>query len=287
MTMHLYDLLQDLKINPAKEYKKIRSVFFKKNIKLIDKYNNTHILCSLQDIFDVWFSDFDMRKHFLSIDEMLQSFDLFDIDILLKVEIEDLILFSEILLTLFLQGDEIISYEMKKEAERGIYIIKSQIKIVCESLNYEIYEKNNYVYIAPRNIELDQAIYSIDDKDKDIALELLHYNNHNLQGDVKEKRKILNLLANYIEPILNSKILEQNNLKNLSSDVSFCLNKFNIRHNNADGNKPEQMYLDMEENGEVEQWYDKTYNLILTIIIVNKQMEYNKELKELKSKYNS
>lgn len=284
--MHLYDLLQDLEINIDQQYRNI--------IELITKKDLQHIgsgLCDLISIINSFFLQLDVRSIYINFEQLSTS-----LDISLSIsyisdeiyEIDKFILLSEFLLTIFKQKEGLYpgDYYIHDTAEQRINVIKLNIEQIITSLNYKIYTKNNHIYIVLKSAEVDQTIHLIEEKDKDIAIELLHYNNHDLVGNIKEKKKILKLLADHIEPILNENILFNNGYKDLHNDIGFCLNNLNIRHNNLAGKKLNQYCVDIHEKNELEQWYDNTYNSILMVIIAKKQIEYKKEISELKTQYN-
>ena len=61
------------------------------------------------------------------------------------------------------------------------------------------------------------------------------------------------------------------------------LNNLNLRHNNLEGVNKKDYLISMNDN-ELEKWYDRTYDMILGIIIVNDYLDSKESLSELKAK---
>jgi len=117
--------------------------------------------------------------------------------------------------------------------------------------------------------------------DPDSAISVLRYNHHILRGDVEEKRKILNLMGQALEP-------RRKDLKNINSksedNIFYFLNKLHIRHNNTDEKDKkyyEEHVASMSEN-ELEQWYDELYQMLLFAFLELDQVERNERFKTLK-----
>ena len=63
------------------------------------------------------------------------------------------------------------------------------------------------------------------------------------------------------------------------------LNCFHVRHNNKDGAKAQDYIVTLSEK-ELEEWYDKLYNAIISVIIINDHISAQTELATLKTSYN-
>ena len=90
------------------------------------------------------------------------------------------------------------------------------------------------------------------------------------------------LLADQLE----ARKKELNSLNSsLSSDLFYLLNNMNIRHNNIDSNSTsyKKGVADMPEE-ELEEWYDRTYDICLYAFMTLDQAERNAKIKELKKK---
>jgi hypothetical protein len=120
--------------------------------------------------------------------------------------------------------------------------------------------------------------------DNVVAIDMIEYNRFSMKGNLAGKKKALMSIANYIEPILRAKTLQNGGHKQLESDMGFLLNNFHVRHNNKTGAKAQDYIVSMSDS-ELETWYDKIYNTELAVIIMSEQIAITSELQELKQKY--
>ena len=120
--------------------------------------------------------------------------------------------------------------------------------------------------------------------DEVVAFELIEYNHFALKGDLEGKKKLLFSLAAYIEPILKSKVLQKSGYKQLESDAGFLFNNFHIRHNNKVGAKA-QDYITTVKDAKLEEWYDKAYEVALSVIIINDYLTIGQDIADIKSKH--
>lgn len=139
---------------------------------------------------------------------------------------------------------------------------------------YVIIEKNKAAAEAAELVE-----------DENTIIELLEYNRFALKGDLSEKRKILNSIAQYIEPLLRSRKLQRAGYSQLESDAGFLANSFHIRHNNKTGAKAQEFIVNLSDS-DLESWYDKSYSVFLSVIMLSEQIDVAGEIKTLKSTYN-
>ncbi len=202
--MHLYDLLNDLELNTFLEYKRLERLFYSD----FSPDSTGMFSSSLIQELNRYFHNLEMQGTAFDIEDFLSSLQLPYHSINpTDCNLNTLLLFSEVLLTLFLQCES-LKIKFNKDTKWVINSIKNNISVICNKINYEIYNKNNYVYISPKSLEVEQAVQNINDKK--IAIELLHYNHRELQGDIKKKRDILAQLWNYLEPKYTNKILSKN-----------------------------------------------------------------------------
>ena len=119
--------------------------------------------------------------------------------------------------------------------------ILQNIFTILDKTNYELHEiEGNKFIIVEKNKATSQAVEIV--TEEAIAINLIEYNHFQLKSDLQGKKKILLILANYIEPILKSRKLSDGGFTNLQSDLGFVLNNFNIRHNNKEGKKSTRVH---------------------------------------------
>lgn len=269
----LYERLDSLGVNVRSEYRAL--IWLLKIEENIFQYTSYSVI---RYINQTYFRDLpaDFRSPFLSVEEMMVALGLSDV----SYSLDDLLLLAEFCVAI-LPHKYIIQRE---DLHRQANTIFSNIFSFLEKLNYELKEiDGGRKIIVEKNPATTQAVEVVTDNSTAIAL--IEYNHYALKGDLEEKRRILTALGSYIEPILKSRALQNAGYKQLESDVGFMLNNFHVRHNNKEGAKA-QDYIVGLNNKQLEEWYDKIYNAILSVIIINEHIPAQNNIAELKSKYN-
>ena len=59
------------------------------------------------------------------------------------------------------------------------------------------------------------------------------------------------------------------------------LNNLHIRHNNVEGDDYKKLTAEMPSN-ELEEWYDRTYDLMLLALMYANYLDYKPEIKDLR-----
>jgi peptidoglycan hydrolase CwlO-like protein len=117
---------------------------------------------------------------------------------------------------------------------------------------------------------------------KELSYKVIEYNHHSMKGDLSRKQATLKLLADQLE----SKRDALKSLNNsLQSDLFYLLNNINIRHNNIDSTSANYKKAIAEMSSEeLEEWYDRTYDLCLYAFMTLDQADRKSKMKELKDK---
>ena len=161
-----------------------------------------------------------------------------------------------------------ISY---KENRSKFKTILNNIEITAELLNYKIEKINDHFTFIKRDADVD-SVLSVLENEKDIRFALLEYNDFRIENDIKQKRKILKQIGDYLEP----KRKEFNTInKSLTDDIFFMLNKFYIRHNNNSN-------ITFDSDADYIKWYDKLFKMIIHLIRAGYIIEIQNDLKECK-----
>ncbi|PKL28568.1 MAG: hypothetical protein CVV46_06220 [Spirochaetae bacterium HGW-Spirochaetae-2] len=130
---------------------------------------------------------------------------------------------------------------------------------ISERLGFSFFHDNiidTYI-LAPEN---PSALVVAELLSEETSTLLMKYHHYLLKGDLQKKRDILLAMGDKYEPLIEEfKALNQTELQR---DISFCLNKLHIRHNNKKGAKTFPPTEDMPDS-ELEEWYDRTYDLLL------------------------
>ena len=161
-------------------------------------------------------------------------------------------------------------------------IVSPNVEIIKDT-NYELLDmKNQGRIIVEKNKYAKEAALIVESPD--MAIKLIEYNHFALKGNLERKRSIILSIANYVEPMLKSRVLEKSGYKQLQSDLGFLFNKFHVRHNNKEGAKAQDYICSLADDA-LEEWYDRIYNSALAGIIINEHISVQSELQELKTKY--
>ena len=270
----LFERLDSLGVSVIIEYDALIRLFkYEKSI----RYYHTTFHPLVKYINDSYFRNLpaEFRSPYLSVEEMMDALELQD----QSASIEDLFLLSELLIAL-LPSKYINKNEDVQEQAKTIF---TNISTFLEKLNYELKEiDSGRQIIVEKNPATTQASEIVDDTNTAIAL--IEYNHYALKGNLAEKRRILTALGTYIEPILRSRALQNAGYRQLESDVGFMLNNFNVRHNNKEGAKA-QDYIVALNDKKLEEWYDRIYNAILSVIIISEHISTQSQLANLKSTF--
>ena len=268
---NLYDILNELEFSGAKEYERLTELVKKEKCCFSDGRNKT----LYQYINDKYFRFNVFRGTFISLSEMWDTLTPY------YWSMDDLFILCELLLLVL----DVRCYHLKCfdnfDAETQARIVIQNIITICEKTNHCIVEQEEgKKIIVEKNAAATQAVQLVDNLS--VSSGILEYLHYALKGHLEEKRKILLLLGNYIEPMLKSHVLKNAGYGDIESDVGFLLNNMNIRHNNLEGTKRKEYTASLTKD-ELEEWYDKTYNTILAAIILKEQIAISAEIKPLRS----
>lgn len=265
--MHFYELLANTEINAKDEVIRFE--------RLLNKPCDIG-LC-LRDVFNknILKLPATIRRNCSSIDEMFETC-MVDSWSISKKRIDKLVLYIEILLT--------ILKSLKKDAN-GLRPLPDYVKMilanaeyVADILNCEIKECKETVIIVPRKDELILAEKSLAKRTPELALDVWRYEHRSMNGNLDQKRLILQELGSAVEPYL------KNMNSSLRDNVGFLLNNLNIRHNNVNGSKANSFAKSLNAS-DLEGWYDRTFELLLQTIIVKNHEPVMKEVDSLRKSF--
>lgn len=191
---------------------------------------------------------------------------------------DELIVFLEFVLNMIKRCDIYLNNKDKIPSS-NYKLLKENNNIFIEHFGYEtFYDKDKEQVLLIEKNEVATAVAEI--SEPDITKKVIQYNHYKLKGDVEEKKNIILLLANELEPQRNE--LEKIN-QTIASDLFFMLNNMNLRHNNIepDDKNFKKYVADMNKN-ELEEWYDETYQMILLAYLLLDNVERQKKIKGLK-----
>ena len=262
--MHFYELLAEKEINAKAELERFDELLYENFSKDFSVYTvlNDNILDLPPNI----------RRTNYSIYDFFQNAGL-DVCSIRKKDIEKLVLYIEIILTILKHLEKHVSGYQK--LYDNVKKIIANANYLADVLNYEIKEWENTVILVPRNQDLLLAENYIVKKNKNLAIDVWHYEHRSMKGNIERKRAVLQELGGFVEPYLSKMKCT------LSENVGFLLNNMHIRHNNLKGPKANAVVQKMSSL-DLESWYDKTFSLLLRIIIEKNQEELVKEVDDLR-----
>jgi hypothetical protein len=143
-------------------------------------------------------------------------------------------------------------------------------QLICK-LNHkpQFIESEEKIFIVPKN-PAGTAASEISSEQTGIAI--LKYHHYLLKGNLDEKRKLLQTIANEYEDILKS-----GSPTEIFSKTRALLNKLAIRH----GDKENKENIAKFDYNELEKWYDELYQMLLLCILLNDNAPRMKKIDEL------
>lgn len=279
MRQNLRDKAKSIEINCAQEMKRIDSIFT--GTQIIEYHSSTDYMglypkyTTISNIFDaVMFSEYPYSETFISLEDMRISLGISDKDIK-NNDVDTMLDYFEWIYN-------ILAYFLRNYTRYNFTLIDSNyankiiknIQIILERLNYELKEIDGYFVIYKK----DSVVSAIAELYPDISYKTLEYRRHGLSGDIDRKCEILNSLANKFEAIRPT--LKANNFSEIEDKVGSLLNNLDIRHNNVIGKNAKDIVKNMS-NEELEQWYDKTYDLLLMCFMFNNYLSFRDDIKDL------
>ncbi len=267
---HLYDIITSKVIDPWKEFYRLKRLF------LEDTFIGHHQVCSFKEYIKSDFRMMPIRGTAPDIDSfLLETLPRCDWN---NCKLDDLIIYCEVLENILLCIPPQSFQSMPTEGRTICTQILENIAIIFENAGYKFIKHGGFEYAVRKDSAVDEAIEHI--RDDQVALDVLEYNRVSLKGNLKRKREILASFGLYAEQFFKDpKFADQ--FKRLRTDVGFCLNSLSIRHN-ATANKESQKVLNGMSDSELEEWYDRTYTLLISVVLANKVRDIYTQIDSLK-----
>lgn len=188
---------------------------------------------------------------------------------------DELLDFIEYIVLLY---DSDIAYYDVSRKDADYESIFDSINIILEKTAHKLIRTEKGRIVVPNDAVIEEASEILCQTDPKAALELLKYNHRSNKGNVEAKKKILNYLGNVVEPLLDGR-----HKKDTENTVKYILNNFNIRHNNKNGNDKKEFFIKLTKT-EIENWYDKLYTSIISLIIEAEQKRINDDVNNFSKK---
>lgn len=266
-------LIEKENINLEVEYKTIK--------KLLEQIRNVNDWDSIADALDHYIiPDWKYANRCVELYDLRKKLEISDNDIhFAKYPLEKCLLFFELIYNLIQKLIDMYNdpnnTRIKKINEYDIYKILRNIEELLEELNYKI-EKVEDRYVI---VEKDIVVTAVAEKHIDICSDVIEYRRFNLKGDIETKKSIILKLADKIEPLREK--FKGSNYNPIMQDVQMLLNNLNLRHNNLQGKNRKEFIVNMSKE-ELEMWYDKIFDMILSIIQISEYLNDTTKISNLK-----
>lgn len=274
-------ILQEAKIDPKQEYKKLYGMLFDRTI-VVSNSNRV----SAYDELSECFLNFPFRGTCLSLEEFNELHDFHFEKEPTNFKIDELISLCEYMENLLIayQGIQLsfpYGYGNMRPQFINVQFYLQQIGQVIERIGYMQATQNGFTIF----VEKSPAAIAVAESDlvpKELSYRIISYNHYSMKGQLEAKKSALVQLASLLEPKRSS--LKKAD-KTLESDLFYLFNNLNIRHNNvdpADSAKYKPFIVQMKQE-ELEHWYDETYQMCLLAFLQLEQTERKIDFDRLKT----
>lgn len=281
MRRNFAQILQEAKIDPKQEYKKLYGMLFDRTI-VVSNSNRV----SAYDELSECFLSFPFRGTCLSLEEFNELNDFHFEKEPTNFKIDELILLCEYMENLLIayQGIQLsfpYGYGNMRPQFINVQFYLQQIGQVIERIGYMQATQNGFTIF----VEKSPAAIAVAESDlvpKELSYRIISYNHYSMKGQLEAKKSALVQLASLLEPKRGS--LKKAD-KTLESDLFYLFNNLNIRHNNvdpADSAKYKPFIVQMKQE-ELEHWYDETYQMCLLAFLQLEQTERKIDFDRLKT----
>lgn len=268
---NLFEVLKTVDTSPIQEIRKIENLFSGLRVEFQRQ------MYTIEEIIqDFQFLNWKYRSSYLSISEMrdrCRIISKYDIKNNMYASFDTMFNYFEFILNLI----ELIkdSRFLINKIKAYVNLIEENISIVCDKNNMKIQKVEDQIWI----VEKSDKVTMISELYPDIASNVIEYNRFVLKGNLNRKRELLNSIAQKYEGIKSR--LKGANQSNLVTDIGTLLNNLHIRHNNIEGEEFKELTVNMP-NEELEEWYDRAYDLMLLALMYNDYLDNKKDIEKLK-----
>lgn len=271
MRKNLYELLEKRKFDVSEEYRILWRLFAEEECSGYD-----YPITLLQQIDDEYFRNFEFRASYTDIRTMMNDL---GFQPYIRADIDTLLCFCEFLLAVLAEFDSMDAAIFEEQCRT----ILDNIGYILRSTNHEIVlDHQGRKIIVETNPQATLAAELI--TDGTTAMSIIEYNHFAMKGHIAEKKQILLSIGNYIEPFLRDRKLNIPEYGKLKNDISFMLNNFDIRHNNRSGKNAKEYIANIPDD-ELEIWYDKAYQLMISVINLADCQQIKKDIELVKNNW--
>jgi hypothetical protein len=272
----IFELLSD-RFDFTTEIKRLDTLFTEGNC-ILERRSYYNI----QDYADNnYFSTWRNRNRCLSCEDMRDQIGIDKICSMVNLTLNEVLIYIEYVINiLYLCQLNFKEYEDHYFCDDYNKLCEN-IDEILNRVNHEVqyFEDKEMALVVEKNPAATAVADIVDD---DTAFKVIEYNHYLLKGDLNRKREILIALGDKFEPIKEA--LKTNGYNPMADDASFMLNNLNIRHNNHDGKNKKEHTASMTKK-QIEEWYDKTYDVLLLCLLTNNYISLSANIKALRANY--
>lgn len=234
-------------------------------------------------IRDLQFDNWNLRGTFISLQEMRQKLNIAPDNFTKKNITEDQLLdFVQFLLNCWFR----IYSTIKPMQAQGIAYLAQEdslemlfqnCRYILEKLHCEdkLDRENDEIYVVYR----DELSAEVSQQSPDIEPSLSEYHRIDNRGDIKRKGEILCTLSKKLESVESQ--IKGTEFYPLYNDTTFLLNKIGARHWTEKDKLANATFMKMSPD-KLEEWYDITFNLVVSCLAAIPYLEVKETIKEIK-----
>ena len=255
------------------EYQKIESLISERQIiGEINQFGRNLIpQFTIEDyIGQLYFSDWNLRGTFVSIEDMRQGLGIkkenFNAEIISQDMVLDFLQYAANLCNrtcLTINRCKVAYIADKNYLSMLIEIITKFVKHLGAEISLE--PDGSEVFVTYKN-ELGVVVA---DDHPDIKDSIVEYKKIDNRGDLTRKGEILCTLFKKLESVEGK--LKRTGYRNLCDDATFLFNKTGIRHWVETDRIASETFLKMKPE-ELEIWYDRTFDMFLSCMVISKYL---------------
>lgn len=269
MRKNFVDILKSAKIDIRKEYIRLYTLFFGE---FTDK--STGKQTSIYEKYCECFPQMWFRKTTLSLEEFNKEFGFNFAKQPKNFSIDYLVNFCEYIYNLTAGYVSVYGFM----AEINYQLLYLQIDRIIEAIGYMSTTQDGFTIFTEKSVS---AIAVSEIIPNDLSYKVISYNHHSMKGNIEKKKETLLMLASLLEG-------KRKQLKSINSslevDLFYAFNNLNLRHNNKEISFKEKYnkFIAEMSDGELENWYDETYQMCLLAFLEIEQIRRKKSFNELK-----
>ena len=270
MRKSIFDIIEE-QYDLNKEFKKISHLF---NCNMVHRGGYGY---PIEWLVNTVFHNWKARGSSINCADMRRELDIDKISKKQDLSFDEIALCLEYYLNIFLVfTNKCFPLPEGFSLNNDTFMLHQNMDILIEHMNLKkhVLTDEEKVLLLPNN-PAATAVAEI--SPKDIAFSILRYNHASLKGQVEEKRKLLQSIANEYENLLDYSV---NGFGEYFKTVRGLLNNLHIRHNNRDGKNQNKLIKNMSSK-ELEKQYDELYQLLLFCVLIKDNTERKNVTDEL------